>query len=199
MSKCVEYKTVSRMGKPHKVCAQYTASSEDDVLVRKDDADLGAYSLSKIGALKPITSIKAKGLAGPAVGLTGFLAGNAIARIWGHKIGSWVVDYAPVSGMILGSLISLPLAKAKGMTTADAQKGVLTAVFVGLGTLLMPRVDALLMRLGSGSSATGAYALSPVRGMGALPAALPYTDVPTGVSNKMDRGKKVFGSSYMSK
>ena len=196
MSNCVAYKTVSRLGKPHRVCAKMEASAGDDIMVRKDDTDVGAYSLSRIGLLGPLKGLRANDFAGPAVGLTGTLLGTAVAKRWGHLIGSWVVDYAPIPGAIIGSLLSLPLTAWRGGGSKAAQAGVVTALATGLGLLLAGKVESFVLGLGN-SSSTGAYTLNRVGSVGALPVARDYTSVPGSVSSAMT--KAAFGKSYMNK
>lgn len=198
MRKCEEYKEVSRAGKPHQVCAKYT--SQDDVIIAKGDSDLGAYSLSPVMGF--IKGFNAGELVAPGIASVGFSAGTLLARMFGGKVSSFLEENPLVGGIVGGVMASIPLYWWKGADAARA--GLITTGVLGLVTLGLPKLDAMLTdwqneKQLATSPATSGYVLQK-QAMGALPVpeVMDYTNVPSSIKSKMDAkafGTKTYGKS----
>lgn len=199
MSKCIEKKVVSRLGKPHTVCSKYAPSANDDILVRKEDTDLGAYSIKSITGLGFLGDFKANDFIGPAVGGLGATLGTLLARRFGGKVSAFLETNPAIGGIALGVLASIPLRFVKGMGTDAMKRGIITAMIVGGTMAVFPKLESWFM------NSTGAYTVQQlgaytVQQMGATVPDMQQTNinsdfgVPRSLVNKIN--PKVYSPIY---
>ncbi len=184
--KKIDEKTVSRSGN--------SVENDIDMIPRNGD-DLGAYvvkPLSGLGAAVMDSSTVVPIL----VGGLGSAAGFLVARKYGARLSPYISDFAPVSGAVAGSLLSLPLAWWKG--SGAAATGVVTSVVVSAAIFGLEKMGATMgaytaKRIGAYTAKRiGAYTAERV---GALP--VQSAVLPGEVRSKMRTSSRVYGRSYM--
>jgi hypothetical protein len=189
MKTCIEKKTVSREdGSTYERCARYEDTDVD--LVPAGDNDMGRRrrhrSMRGLGAimaepLKGLTSVSMDDFVGPGVGLAGMIAGTLLAKKYGSKINSLVVDWAPLAGGVFGALCSVPLYYVKGKKAMLS--GVITSLLFGAAATVLDRMGAFgNVYLGSRFP----FGLVSAQRVGALPAMHETTSMPSGVQYQMD-------------